>query len=171
MATFVNKIHDKSSPCHAEMLVIAVISLIVIFTNDSLERSRHDIGSSESFHQYCHLLSVLYKTQIPRTTCMQFRVSIAMRQTIHSLSIGTYNALDSSVVCTGFAVVSDELESTKHLADGEETKNLGCNDSTSSPLCSAEVAYPVHHVCWSRRNGIGEEHVGIPETLGERLIV
>lgn len=63
--------------------------------------------------------------------------------------------IKSNLVVSSLAAVADELEATNHLADGEETKALGEDDTASSELGSANVADLLEESLGRAQDGAG----------------
>lgn len=58
---------------------------------------------------------------------------------MHSLSPRKPNIHTNLVVCS-LAMVANELEAADNLANGEETKQLGGQDTAADELCSRDVS-------------------------------
>jgi hypothetical protein len=71
------------------------------------------------------------------------------------------------VVGAGLAVVSNELESANHLADGEEADALGEDDAASGELGGAKVAGTLDEV--HARSDDASVLDGLPQLLVEAL--
>lgn len=53
---------------------------------------------------------------------------------------GWLSKSNRQLVVSGLATVADELEAANHLADGEETEDLGEDDAASDELGSSDAA-------------------------------
>jgi hypothetical protein len=69
------------------------------------------------------------------------------------------------MVCTSIASVANNLHSTNHLTNSEETQNLANDNSTGSELCAVEITNGGDDV------GLAEEEGWVREALDEALEV
>jgi hypothetical protein len=73
---------------------------------------------------------------------------------------------------TVVAVIADELEAANHLADGEETKALGSNDTTSDELGAVHVSDTLNYRGRLLSGLGGSLRGGLRKSAGvERLLV
>jgi hypothetical protein len=76
----------------------------------------------------------------------------------------------SSVMGSGhLAVVTDQLKSTDHLADGEEAEALGKQNATSNSLRPVDVSHPLEDGAGRRTSLLGglEQGAGVSHLLPE----
>ena len=72
-------------------------------------------------------------------------------------------SLAALVVAAGLATVTDQFESSNHLANGEEAKAFRENNPPSSELHSADVASGLESVCRGLDDGAVLD--GFPQVL------